>query len=57
MRLDFEEDTAVLYFRPVCLEINAGGQCEDTARAIVELRIMLGALDGVVDHKAVAQVN
>jgi hypothetical protein len=25
MRLDFKEDTAVLYFRPVCLEINAGG--------------------------------
>jgi hypothetical protein len=57
MRLNLKEDTAVLDFRPVRLEINAGGQCKDTACAIVELRIVLRALDGVVHHKAVAQVN
>jgi hypothetical protein len=56
-RLDLEKDTTILDLRLVCLEINAGGQSEDLARAIVELRIMLRALDSVVHHKAVAQVN
>jgi hypothetical protein len=56
-RLDLEKDTTILDLRLVCLEIDAGGQSEDLARAIVELRIVLGALNGVVHHKAVAQVN
>ena len=57
MRLDLKEDAAVLYFRLVRLEINASGQCEDPACAIVELRIVHRALDGVVHHEAVGQMD